>query len=211
MQDSKSAKRLHRGRLIAAILPYLTVLTVTIVSAVRAQDLEPIVGLYLAVPNDVLGLDANSEIFPLMNRVERLRAVVEKREKYLKARTSEDGTLEIALLPPEGGRKMFAISNTGISTQRLKVFGMSNNHWTDISAQSLPKISDQYIIQRYSKVFPEHSAITADDLRWNSYPTIWYRLPKDGSDIIAVSGLEKEPEKELFRMRFSQSKFVVEE
>ena len=146
------------------------------------------------------------------------------RQKLITLKDDAHGYLEA------GGDKTVAIQQYSVALfsrdQRAPLIAVSNNQgkllflenngqtktWKDVTKDVFPKITNDFIVKMYHLHVPDIKNLTNESIAHWSSPSVIYKLPRMGTTISAVVGIDhKAYGKELFKLQFKdKKKFVIE-
>jgi len=168
-------------------------------------------------------LDAPVQLLGMIDDTAGKFVAHEARAGLIKLQDDHNGYLQVegnvlinkyalALFIMKDGSRLLGIQSFGGSVTQVRFLRRTEaGEWSDATEEVWPKISQEFLISRFRKAFPNYADSIEKKLSNHGQTTVSYELPRSGTTIIAKSGLD-EPEffgKELFKIRFTRERFEI--
>ena len=168
-------------------------------------------------------LDAPSQLLGMIDDTTGKDLAQGARSSLIKLRDDHNGYLQVegnaliskfnlALFNMKDGSHLLGIQEMGGSVAQIRFLRRTPaGQWNDATREVWPTISQEFIIDRFLKIFPKAGKSIVNKVNTRGGSTVYYELPRNGTTIIAKSWIDETEfyGKELFKIRFNRERFEV--
>ncbi len=119
-----------------------------------------------------------------------------------------EGWAEIALFKKTSGEYLIGVVDGDCATicySGVVFLEYENGKWMEMTKKVLPEISDEMILARYKKLFPDDTEFDRQNPPYTNY-----KLPQKGTTLIMNANTGGDADAELFRLKWNGARFELQ-